>query len=472
MRSCRYTVPVTSVALAILWLMVACTPTNLLRSSEVEVDDEGPQVEIAAPANHGTVSRGSTIAIRVLINDPKGIASIQLLADEQPVTTVLPSAPPVTQLTQEIHWTPDDVGPHDIKVAAQNNTGQWGYSEPITLYVVDLLWQETVIAVQLATATPDPFAVVTPLPTSPYTPPPPFTPTPTPCNDNSGYLTDVTVPDGKQFEKGTAFDKIWRLRNIGTCIWNTDYELIFLDGSQLGGSSPTALAQTVLPGDTVDITVPMMAPDALGTYSGRWQMRNADGVKFGAVMNVRIEVRLGLNDPPRIDRFEVVPNAINQGQPATIYWEYVNGTFARLYPGEQVVGPTGSLVVSPNGTTSYRLEVSNGAGTQERTVTLVVQSGPAPPPAPASPLNLTTTAVHTDGFDFSWTDASSNEQGFRLYNVDTQQIMATFPSNVVSAPISGLACGTSYRFYLVAFNAGGQSWPSNTVQDTTSACGG
>jgi hypothetical protein len=210
----------------------------------------------------------------------------------------------------------------------------------------------------------------------------------------------------------------------------------------------------------------------LGTYSGRWQLRNADGVKFGAVVNVRIEVSLGSNDPPRIDRFEVVPTAVNQGQPATVYWEYVNGTFARLYPSEQVVGPTGSLVVSPNGTTSYRLEVSNGAGTQERSVTLVVRPGPAPPPAPASPLNLTTTAVHADGFVFSWTDASSNEQGFHLYNADTRQIMATFPSDVVSAPIGGLSCSTSYRFYLVAFNAGGESWPSNTVQVTTSTCGG
>jgi hypothetical protein len=463
---------VISVALAILWLMVACTPASPFRASEVEVDDDGPQVEIIAPTNHSTVSRGSTIAVRVLIDDPKGIASIQLLADEQPVTTVLPPAPPVTQLTQEIHWTPDADGPHDIKVAVQNNTSQWGYSESVTLYVVDLLWQQTVIAVQLATATPDPFAVVTPLPTSPYTPPPPFTPTPTPCLDDAGYLTDVTVPDGEQFDKGATFDKTWRLRNIGTCTWDTDYELVFLDGSQLGGPSPIALPYTVLPSGTVDITVPMVAPDALGTYSGRWQMRNSDEVKFGAVMNVRIEVRLGPNDPPRIDRFEVVPSVISQGQPATVYWEYFNGTFARLYPGEQVVGPTGSLVVSPNATTSYRLTVSNGAGTQERTVTLVVQPGPAPPPAPASPVNLTTTAVRTDGFDFSWTDASSNEQGFRLHNADTQQMMATFSSNVVSGPVSGLACGTSYRFYLVAFNQGGTSWPSNTVQATTSTCGG
>lgn len=472
MRSCRYPVPVTSVALAILWLMVACTPANPFRASEVEVDDVGPQVRIIAPPNNSTVSRGSTIAVRVLIDDPKGIASIQLLADEQPVTTVLPSAPPVTQLTQEIQWTPDAAGPHAIKVAAQNNIGQWGYSESITLYVVDLLWQQTVIAAQLATATPNPFAVVTPLPTSPYTPPPPFTPTPTPCHDNAGYLTDVSVPDGEQFDKGAAFDKTWRLRNIGTCIWNTDYELIFLDGSQMDGPSPTALAHAVLPGDTVDITVPMVAPDALGIYSGRWQMRNADGVKFGAIMNVRIEVRLGPNDPPRIDRFEVVPNVVSQGRPATIYWEYVNGTFARLYPGEQVVGPTGSLVVSPNGTTDYRLMVSNAAGTQERTVTLVVQPGPAPPPAPAPPMNLTVTNVRTDGFNFSWTDASSNEQGFRLYNADTRQMMAIFSSNVGSGPISGLACGTSYRFYLVAFNEGGESWPSNTLQSTTSTCGG
>lgn len=469
MRRCWYQLPVTSVACAILLLMVACSPASPFRAPEVE---GVPQVKVIAPASHSTVSQGGTIAVRALIDDPRGIASIQLWVDGQPVVTGLPSAPPVTQLTQELYWTPNAVGSHEIKVAVQNNSNQWGYSEPITLYVVDVLAQQTAIAVQLATATPNPFAVVTPLPTAPYTPPPPFTPTPTPCYDNAAYVADVTVPDGAQFNKGVAFNKTWRLRNIGTCAWDTSYQLVFVEGSQLGGPSPTALPGTVPPGEAVEITVPMIAPNTLGAFTSRWQMRNPDEVKFGPMVRALIEVRPGPDDPPIITRFEVIPTVISQGQAATIRWDYINGAFARLYPGDQALGPAGSLSVSPNATTSYRLVVSNETGSAERTVTLTVQPGPAPPPAPASPLNLNTSAIRANGFDFTWTDASSNEQGFRLVNADTRQVVATFNSNAVSGDIGGLACGTPYRFYLVAFNQGGESWPSNTVQATTSTCGG
>lgn len=91
-------------------------------------------------------------------------------------------------------------------------------------------------------------------------------------------------------------------------------------------------------------------------------------------------------------------------------------------------------------------------------------------PAPPSPANLTSTTVRLDGFDFTWIDSSTNEQGFRLYNADTGQILATFAANATAGRIGGLACGTSYRFYLVSFSQSGESWPSNMVQSTTSIC--
>jgi hypothetical protein len=219
----------------------------------------------------------------------------------------------------------------------------------------------------------------------------------------------------------------------------------------------------------------MIAPDATGTYRGAWQMRNPAGTNFGSTVYVLIQVRPGPTDLPVITRFEVVPTTIRQGQTATIYWEYTNGTFARLTPGgEGGVPAAGSLVVSPNATTSYQLVVNNAAGSVDRTVILTVQPQLTPTsiPAPASPANLTITATRPDGFDFTWTDASTNEQGFRLYNADTRQPAATFGPNVTTGAVGGLACQTPYRFQLVAFNAGGESWPSNLVQATTSACGG
>lgn len=473
MKTWRYPMLTAGIALVILLLATACTPSNPFRASSV---DES-RVEIVAPANFSTTARDSTIAIRALVEDPRGIKTVQLRVDGEALVTEVPSSAPVTtHLTQELYWTPRAVGPHEIRVVAQNNDDEWLASEPITLEVVEVLAQATTIAAQLTTvqaASSPP----TPVPACPacYCPPlPPPYPVPPPgtCYDNAAYVADVTVPDGTLFDRGVAFNKTWRLRNIGTCTWHTGYQLVFVGGSQMNAPNAVNLPHDVPPGATVDITVPMVAPNTTGTYRGNWQMRNPECLNlFGSVVYVQIRVRPGSGDLPVINRFEVVPNVINQGQSATIYWEYVNGTSAYLYPDGQAVGPSGSRAVSPNATTNYRLVVTNAAGSAERTATLTVQPPPTPPSPPASPANLTVTGVRPDGFDLTWIDASANEQGFRLYNADTQQVMATYGPNLTGATVGGLACGTPYRFYLVAFNEGGESWPSNTVLATTGTCG-
>ena len=383
MRMCRTTTPMVSLALILLVLVAACTPT---------APEEGPQVRIIDPANFSTTARGGTIAIRALIEDQQGIALVKLSVEGQAAATELPDTPPVTNLTQELYWTPTTVGPHEVTVVAQDHAGLWGQSEPLTIYVVEIMAQQTVIAAQLATATPDPAASPTPIPSA-ATPPPPFTATPAACTNDSSYEADVTVLPGTQFEPGSAFDKTWRLRNIGTCTWGDGYQLVFLEGNQFSGQSPTDLPHEVAPDSTVDITVSMVAPDTPGDYVSAWQMQNPSGEKFGHVVYAVIQV---------------VPS------PAT---------------------PTTS-------------------------------------PIPSAPTNLTITAVRQDGFDFTWTDNSTNEQGFRLYNADTGQGVVNFAPNAASGSVGGLACGTFYRFYLVAFNESGESSPSNTAQNATSACAG
>ena len=451
------------VALVFLLLTAACALPSRAPSE--------PQPRIAAPLDGSTVLLGDTVTIRAIADDPQGIAWVQLWVDGRPAGNVVTPEAPVTLFTADLLWTADEGGERQLQVVAQNNLGRRSESDPITLYVsADMALRATVVAASLATATPNPFAVTTPLPSAPYTPPPPFTPTPGPCYDGAAYVADVTLPDGSRVEPGAAFDKTWRLRNTGTCTWDTRYQFVFVGGSQLAGPSPVSLSATVPPGGTVDVTVPMIAPDAPGTYRSQWQMRNPDGRNFGSVVFALIQVHPGPEDLPVITRFQVIPEVISQGQSAVISWEYVNGTFAVLYPEGRTVGPAGSLPVSPQATTSYRLVVSNQNGSVDRTITLVVQPPPSPPPPPASPANLTVTAVRADGFDFTWTDTSPDEQGFRLYNADTREPLTTFGPNVTSGSVGGLTCQTSYRFYLVAFNAGGESWPSNTVQATTGAC--
>ena len=96
------------------------------------------------------------------------------------------------------------------------------------------------------------------------------------------FIADVTVPDGTNYAPGTAFKKTWRLKNIGTCAWNSnDVSLIFDSGEKMGAPASSALPTTVSPGQTVDITVDMTAPSAAGHYFGYYKFKSASGGVFG-----------------------------------------------------------------------------------------------------------------------------------------------------------------------------------------------
>lgn len=99
--------------------------------------------------------------------------------------------------------------------------------------------------------------------------------------DWAEFVADVTVPDGTVMEPGTTFQKIWRVKNIGSCPWTTDYSLVFVSGSALGGESPIKLPKAVNPGEIVDLAVEMTAPSKPGNYRSYWQLENASGTLFG-----------------------------------------------------------------------------------------------------------------------------------------------------------------------------------------------
>jgi len=113
----------------------------------------------------------------------------------------------------------------------------------------------------------------------------PDTPTPSitaiPCNLGR-FITDVTVPDGTQYEPGDVFTKTWRIKNTGSCAWTSGYDIIFSGGDALGAPSAVQITNgTVNPGQSVDVSVDLTAPAAEGTYRGNWQLRDPSDVIFG-----------------------------------------------------------------------------------------------------------------------------------------------------------------------------------------------
>jgi hypothetical protein len=124
-----------------------------------------------------------------------------------------------------------------------------------------------------------------PLPSPTPTTKPPTTPSatsqPGEC-DLAGFEKDVTIPDNTTLSAGEQFTKTWRLRNDGTCSWNSSYAIVFDRGDAMGGPASSTLTTTaVAPGETIDVSVVMIAPESPGTYQGYWKLRNPAGQVFG-----------------------------------------------------------------------------------------------------------------------------------------------------------------------------------------------
>lgn len=99
--------------------------------------------------------------------------------------------------------------------------------------------------------------------------------------DWAQFVADVTIPDGTQVQPGATFTKTWRLKNIGYCTWTTAYTMVYDSGTQMGNTVSVAMPNNVAPGQTVDLTVNLVAPSNPGSYRSYWLFKNANGLKFG-----------------------------------------------------------------------------------------------------------------------------------------------------------------------------------------------
>ena len=168
---------------------------------------------------------------------------------------------------------------------------------------------ETVVA-QLTESAPGgvPAASATPLPTSTpipantpiatFTPaatrvPPTATAVPVPCNA-AWFIEDVTIPDWSTLAAGEQFVKTWQVKNVGTCSWNKNYSIFFFGGSKLSAASSVAFPKSVNPGETVNLSVSMVAPSDTGSFTGSWLLESDNGVEFGVGYNFNVPLTVNI----------------------------------------------------------------------------------------------------------------------------------------------------------------------------------
>jgi hypothetical protein len=118
---------------------------------------------------------------------------------------------------------------------------------------------------------------------------PGLTPSATVCSYSMSFVTDVSIPDGTEIAAGSKFDKTWRVRNNGCLAWPSGTQLAYIDGEPLGAPLSVAVPATGLDA-TVDITVPMMAPNQAGEHTSYWQLQAPGVGLFGFPVYVSIVV--------------------------------------------------------------------------------------------------------------------------------------------------------------------------------------
>ena len=186
--------------------------------------------------------------------------------------------------------------PNDVATAVERTVSIRQTIAVLETQIARVTYQSTEVA-----GTPEPSTAV-PSPTNrpptatlapTQTPQPSFTPIPTfsvtdtpsiPCN-RATFIADATYPDGALVSPNQGFTKTWTFKNTGSCAWTTGYQIVFASGDQMKGPDAKNFDVGVKPGETVDLSVGLIAPSAAGTSTGYWQFKTDSGVKFGSGPN-------------------------------------------------------------------------------------------------------------------------------------------------------------------------------------------
>jgi Ig-like domain from next to BRCA1 gene len=84
----------------------------------------------------------------------------------------------------------------------------------------------------------------------------------------------ITVPDGSILPPGSRFLKVWRIQNVGSCTWDKKYKFAIVEGDPMGAPLEISIGQTVLPEESVDIALEMVAPNVAGVAFGKWMLKH------------------------------------------------------------------------------------------------------------------------------------------------------------------------------------------------------
>jgi Ig-like domain-containing protein len=132
-------------------------------------------------------------------------------------------------------------------------------------------------------------------------------PTTAACTDAATFVSDVTIPDGTVVPSNTAFTKTWKLKNSGSCTWDSRYLVSYIWGTgttmiQQPSYSIIQQGQAIAPGQTVNVSVALTSPVQNGNHAAYWGLKRENAslmpVAGGANGN-SFYVKIKVNDGSR-----------------------------------------------------------------------------------------------------------------------------------------------------------------------------
>ncbi|MDF1514275.1 MAG: NBR1-Ig-like domain-containing protein [Anaerolineae bacterium] len=109
------------------------------------------------------------------------------------------------------------------------------------------------------------------------------------CTYASSFIEDVTLPDGSMLQPNVVVQKTWRVRNAGSCVWESDAALTLIKGPKFDTPGKVPLGP-VWPGEKTDVSITFTTPAIPGVYESYWRLVDGRGKLFGGVLFLKIEV--------------------------------------------------------------------------------------------------------------------------------------------------------------------------------------
>ncbi len=185
------------------------------------------------------------------------------------------------------------------------------------------------------------------------------------CINGMQYVSDVNLPDSSSLPAGQSASKTWRIKNTGTCTWDSTYSFTYVKGELLGVTSVN-VDRLVAPNETYDITVPFTTPSNNGNFTSYWQMQAPTGLKFGQTIWINFNTKGALSDKasnaalPKILKWQPDYYKNKRNTCPTVYWQVTDASHVEFYINNKYVDQSdvlkGSMKLCPprgEGTFTY-----------------------------------------------------------------------------------------------------------------------